>query len=210
MVVVDDHPVVRNGLYDILKKFPFINEVEKADGGKKLLEIIMKRRPDMVTLDIRMPDIDGVDVAKLVKQKFDDKIKILMFTSHMSEQYINQCYEIGVDGYLSKDADTSEIKTAIQTIMKGESYFSDEVKAVLLKKLMQKGKQKETFSEREREILKYLCDGKSNKKIAEILFISENTVNNHRANIMKKANCHNVTELYEFALQNKHIELSKD
>jgi len=206
IVVVDDHPIVRNGLLDILLKFPFIDSVKLADGGKSFLTLMKNHSADLVILDIRMPDMDGVDLAKIVKEKYRN-MAIMIFSSHLSEQYIHQCYEIGVNAYISKDADTGEIKTAIQSIMKGETYFSADVKTVLLKKLMQKGKNKELFSDREKEILKYICEGKANKKIAELLFISDNTVNNHRANIMKKADCHNVTELYEFALLNKLIEI---
>lgn len=206
IVVVDDHPIVRKGLYDILIKFPFIKDVKLVDGGKKFLELMKNHTAHLVILDIRMPDIDGVDLAKIIKEKYSDTA-IMIFSSHLSEQYINQCYEIGVDAYVSKDANTGEIKTAIQKIIQGETYFSADVEKILLKKLMQKGKNKDKFSDREKDILKYICEGKANKKIAEILFISENTVNNHRANIMKKANCHNVRELYEFALQNKLIEM---
>ena len=212
IVITDDHPLVTKSLKDIFETFNNIGQVNIANNGNELLIYMKKKSIDLVVLDIKLPDRDGIELASIIKTTYK-KTKVIVLSSFVSPEYVNQCYELKVEAYLNKSAPTDEINEGIKQVISGETYYCKEVKDILLNNLITRDKnpknqnQKECLSSREIEILKLICKQKNYKQIAEILFISENTVRKHRQNIMQKAGCHSTTELYEYAIKRKLISL---
>jgi len=212
IIIVDDHPVLCSGIKDILKQLPLIGKIQCVNNGESLLNLLQKETIDLVILDIGLPDMDGIELADIIKTKYKNT-KILMLSSFVSPEFILQCYEIGVNAYLSKTANAEEIKRGINCVINGEQYFTSDVNTILLKRLIRKDQYhkflqtNEELSSREIAILKLICHKKNYKQIAEILFISKNTVRKHRQNIMQKTICHNTTDLYEYALKKGIISL---
>ena len=210
IVITDDHPLVTKSLKDIFETFNNIGQVFTANNGDELLIYMKKKSIDLVVLDINLPNRDGIELASIIKTEYK-RTKVIILSSFVSAEYVNQCYELRVEAYINKSAPTAEINEGINYVISGETYYSKEVKDILLNNLITRDKnpknqnQKECLSSREIEILKLICKQKNYKQIAEILFISENTVRKHRQNLMLKTNCHSATDIYEYAMRHKHI-----
>jgi DNA-binding NarL/FixJ family response regulator len=214
VAITDDHHIVGRGLKDIFNKIPTIGHIYFAHDSVSLLKLMKQDKIDLVILDINLPGKDGLEIASVVKAKYK-KTKVVMFSSYVTPEYVYKCYEQNVDGYINKTSNAEEIKEAIKNVIDGEQYFCSDVKNILLKRLIQKDHsqnqhKKDELSSREIEILQLICNKKNYKQIAELLYISENTVRKHRQNLMIKINCHSVTELYEYALKNKIISVPKN
>ena len=208
IIIADDHQLFRNGLKILLNAFPEFDIVGEASNGDEFLRIIKNTNADIALMDINMPEMDGVEATRRGIRISPD-IKIIALSMYGEEEYYYKMVDAGAKGFLLKDSDISEVKEAILTVMKGGSFFSQELLYHVIQKI--KHRENETksanLSKREKEILLKICEGLSNQEIAETLFISKRTVDKHRANLLGKTNSKNTASLILFAIKNKLIEI---
>jgi DNA-binding NarL/FixJ family response regulator len=208
ILLVDDHTLFRNGLKMLLDTLPGYVVTGEASNGKEFLNMIRKDHYDIVFLDIEMPEISGIEAAKQAIE-IDPDLKIITLSMYGDEEYYDQMVEAGAKGFLLKNTNLQEVKTAIDTVMSGGDYFSQELMQNLLRnyKLTKEQKSAESeLSEREIEILLLISEGLSNQEIGDKLFISKRTVEKHRANILDKTNCRNTAGLIMYAIKKQLIE----
>lgn len=211
IVIADDHPLLRQGLCRLLELEDGISVVGQANDGVEALRLVKELLPDLVLLDINMPDLNGLDVARNLRNDFPD-IKLLVFTIHDERIYVNEMIRLGVHGYLLKDAKPRKVVETITKIMDGETVYSTD----LMERVMECYHELEvqygrlqsavTLNElaltaRETEVLRYIVEGLSNKEIAKALFISEKTVKNHVTHILKKLDVDDRTQAAVFAVR---------
>jgi DNA-binding NarL/FixJ family response regulator len=207
ILLVDDHTLFRNGLKMLLGTLPDYEVTGEASNGREFLELIEKHTYDLVFLDIEMPEINGIEAAKRAIELKPD-LKIITLSMYGDEEYYDQMVDAGAKGFLLKNTNLQEVKTAIDTVMNGGNYFSQELMQNLLRnyKTVREAKESEAdLSEREVEILLLICSGLSNQEIGDRLFISKRTVEKHRANIHCKTNCKNTAGLVMYAIKNQLI-----
>jgi DNA-binding NarL/FixJ family response regulator len=200
LLVADDHAILRDGIVSLLGSDPEFQVVCTAANGYEVLELLNKHAVDVCLLDINMPELDGIETVRLIRQrKFDTKI--IMLTTYNDREIISELVHIGVAGYLLKNSDKEELAEAIRKVMKGRHYFSEEVEKVILEGLTEK-KTSEVIplTEREMEVVQLLAREYTNEKIASELHISYRTVETHRKNIMQKTRAHNLAGLIRFAI----------
>lgn len=207
--LVDDHKLFLNGLKLLLSSMPGFSVVGEASNGREFLEVYKAADPDVVLMDIAMPEMDGIQASKIALEN-DPELKIVTLSMYGDQEYYSRMLECGVRGFILKDSDIQEVKLAIQTVADGGNYFSHE----LLRNLILAKKEKETesfdeehLSEREMEVLIEICQGLSNNEIADKLFISKRTVEKHRANILLKSGCKNTASLVVYAIKNHLVEI---
>lgn len=207
IMIVDDHSMIREGLKQLLELDGDMRVVEEASDGVECLEKIGTAKPDVLLLDINMPRMNGLEVfAKLKEKKI--KTKVLVLTVHNEIDYLLKAVEIGINGYLLKDSESSELKKAIVSVVDGENYIQPSLIPSLNAKMIQRDNDKdkiEDLTRRELEVLKLLATGNYNKEIAEELGISERTVKNHVSNIFKKIEVTDRTQAAVFAIRNNLI-----
>lgn len=207
ILLVDDHTLFRNGLKMLLDTLLGYEVTGEASNGKEFLELIAKYDYDIIFLDIEMPEINGIEAAKRAIELKPD-LKIITLSMYGDEEYYDQMVDAGAKGFLLKNTNLQEVKTAIDTVMNGGNYFSQELMQSLLRnyKSIKEVKEPEAeLSEREIEILLLICSGLSNQEIGDKLFISKRTVEKHRANIHYKTNCKNTAGLVMYAIKNQLI-----
>ena len=213
ILLVDDHQIIRDGLRGMIEEQEGYKVVAEASNGDQALDIIKERTDeiDLVILDINMPVMDGIECAKAISEKEYD-VKILALTMLKEDQHIREMLEAGVQGYILKKSGEDELMKAIDQIMKGKHYFSEEATEVVLKQFMNKGKGDSTkgggameLTEREIEVLSLIADEYTNQEIADELFISVRTVDAHRRNLMEKIGAKNTAGLVKYAIQKGHV-----
>ena len=211
IILADDHVLVRQGLKRILEEMPGLEVVGEANDGLELLALLSRRVPDMVILDIFMPNLRGIEAIYEIKKLHRD-IKILILTMHTDKEYLYLALSSGAKGYLLKEDADKELFSAIEKVRQGKTYVSPHFSEEVINDLVQigKGEAKDVFERdpltpREREVLKMIAEGKSSKEIAGALFISVFTVNNHRASIMEKLNLNKATDLVKYAIRKGYI-----
>jgi len=206
VVLADDHALFRKGLRKILEETRDLEVIGEASDGLELLNLLRNLTPDMIILDISMPNLRGIEAIYEIKRIHPDT-KVLMLTMHKDKEYLYQTISAGADGYfLKKDAD-AELFSAIEKIRKGGMYVSpslSEESAGDWEQIRQEFR-KPILTTREREVLNLIAEGKSNKEIAEHLFISVHTVKRHRTNIMDKLNLKKTADLIRYAIQKGYI-----
>ena len=188
VMIVDDHSLIREGLKQLLEFDGSIEVVGEASNGIECLEKIDSVHPEVLLLDINMPEKNGIEVLKEMKEK-ESPIKVLILTVHNELEYLTQAVDIGVDGYILKDSESSELKKAIQSVLEGENYIQPSLIPALNNQLVNRDIEKDKISlltNRELEVLIQVANGMFNKEIATNLNISERTVKNHISNIFKK------------------------
>ncbi|MGR3173943.1 MAG: response regulator [Candidatus Scalindua sp.] len=209
ILLVEDHHIVRQGIKQLLKLHDNYDVVGDAGDGASAIEKTKRLLPDVVILDISIPKINGIEAAKQIRS-IDPNIKIIVLTMYEAKELITKMIDIGVSAYLNKESTDTDLVAAIEATMKGQVFFSPSVSKVLVKKLQNKtrdidipGTNKEIYDEltgREKTILYMVAEGYCSKEIAKHLSISINTVNNHRANIMRKLNIHDAVGLTKYAI----------
>jgi len=208
IIIADDHQLFRNGLKILLNSFPEFEVTGEASNGKEFLELLKTVQADIALMDINMPEMDGIEATRK-GIKINPSVSVIALSMYGEEEYYYKMVDAGAKGFLLKDSDISEVKEAILTVVKGGSYFSQELLYHVIQKI--KHREQETksanLSKREREILAKICEGLSNQEIAEALFISKRTVDKHRANLLGKTNSKNTASLILFAIKNKLIEI---
>lgn len=212
IVLADDHKMFRLGVKKIIDETEDLEVVGEVDDGLQLLSLLKKSTPQMVILDISMPNLRGIEAAREVKIINPD-IKILILTMHKNKEYLYHCLSAGAEGYLLKEDTDTELFSAIETIRQGGIYISPFLSMDVAVDLAQihTGTQRpplERLTVREREVLTLIAEGKSRREIAELLFISVHTVGHHRANIMKKLNFKRSTDLVKYAIEKGYTSAS--
>ncbi len=207
--LVDDHNLFLNGLKLLLSSMPEFIVVGQASNGKEFLNNYKTANPHVVLMDIAMPEMDGIQASKLALEE-DPDLKIVTLSMFGDQEYYSKMLECGVRGFILKDSDIHEVKTAIISVAEGGNYFSHQLlrNLILAKKNM--GTEilgDENLSDREQEVLIEICQGLSNNEIADKLFISKRTVEKHRANILLKSGCKNTASLVVYAIRNHLIEI---
>ncbi|MEW6351803.1 MAG: response regulator transcription factor [Thermodesulfobacteriota bacterium] len=207
VLIAEDHAILRDGLRSLLSSDEDIEIAGEAVDGREAVLCVRNLRPDIVLMDLSMPRLHGVEALREIK-KVAPETKILVLTVHENEEYISATLEAGVNGYLlKKDATHAELLRAIKAISKGRVYLSPAVSEKLVEGYLQgrKGVRPkstwETLTAREREILKLIAEGYRTKEIADFLCISVKTAENHRANLMRKLDLHNVAAVTAFAME---------
>jgi len=203
ILLVDDHTIVTDGLKALLDGDSAYVVKGGAANGQIAIEMLRILKIDLVLMDIDMPVLNGIEATKIIKKEMPEK-KIIMLTMHDEKAMIKMMLDIGADGYLLKNSGKAEIIKAIENVMAGEQYYSDEVTSVLLETKTSKDELGiiSELTDREIQIIKLIADGLSNKEIGEKLFISHRTVDTHRTNFMNKLDLHNVAGIVKFAITN--------
>ena len=206
ILICDDHKIVREGLKQILLQMNEVTFIGEAGAGNEALEMLKVELFDFLLLDISLPDISGLEVLQLAKQRFP-KLKVLMLSMRPQEQYALRSMKLGASGYLTKDTASEELFKAIKAISKGEVYLSSQMASELTqqfvgRKVMQKH---ESLSAREFEIMIMFANGKSPQDIAAALFISPKTVSTYRSRFMEKMEFSQTAELTKYCIENELI-----
>ena len=203
VVLADDHVFVRDGIKSLLENEANIEVVGEATDGVEALKTVEITKPDLLILDIRMPNMTGIEVVEKLRNQ-NNPVKIVMLSMHESEEYVLKSIKAGADGYLLKGSSKEEFLKALNSVSDGGKYFSGDISSILIGQLsnssvsVEKKKSSEedlTITKREKEILQLLLSGKGNKEIAEALEISKRTAEVHRFNLMKKLKVKNLIEL---------------
>ena len=211
IVVVDDHTLFRNGLRTLLDGIEGFSVIGEAPNGVELLELLPGIEPDGILLDIEMPKMNGIVTAEEALKRYPD-LKIITLSMYGDEDYYFKMVSLGVKGFILKNSEIKEVAAAIETVVGGGSYFSQELLFNLVSNLKSTPSSvpedsPEELSQRESEILLHICRGESNSEIADSLFISKRTVDKHRANLLSKTGCRNTAALVMYAIKNNIIEI---
>lgn len=205
IAIADDHQMMIDGIKSLLKQEKNMTVIGEALNGEELLKVIEKKKADVVLMDVRMPVMDGIEATQLITQRFPD-VKVLMLTMYNSREYIEKLIKSGAAGYILKNTGKQELISAIETIYRGEHYYSREVTERFMESFQ---KQKKVYSDipieltgREKDVLKLIAQEFTTQEIADKLFISHHTVETHRKNLISKLNVRNTAGLVKYAIQN--------
>ncbi len=205
ILLADDHAMIRQGLCSLLEKQPNIEIVGAVDDGRKALDLVRELRPDIVVMDISMPNLNGIDAAKKISREFEH-VKIIALSIHSSRRYVGEMLKAGASGYILKECLFDELIDAIRTVCGGGTYLSPKITGVVVDDYVKHlaGDLERAFpalTAREREVLQLLAEGRNTKQIAAGLHVSTKTIESNRRNIMEKLGIHSVAELTKYAVR---------
>jgi DNA-binding NarL/FixJ family response regulator len=206
VLLADDHKLIRAGLRLVVDQQPDLSVVGEADDGRQAVELAKSLKPDVVVMDIGMPNLNGIEAARQIREIRPDAA-VVMLSMHSDEGYVLRAPGAGARAYLLKDSATTDLVQAIRAVAEGKSFFSPAASKVLLQDYMRKLRRSggedsyDLLSPREREVLQLVAEGKSNKEVASLLNLSVYTVETHRARIMQKLNLKGVPELILYAVR---------
>lgn len=208
VLVADDHDIVRYGICSALKSSADVEVIGEASTGRQASDLYDKLKPDVILLDISMPDLNGIEATREIVKKHP-AAHVLILTMHLNEEYLNQVINAGALGYLLKNADIEEMLSGIRMVAKGKQVFSGEIARLMTEKYIRTaqdgydGKSMNTprLTRREKEILQKIAEGKTSQEIADVLFISPRTVDTHRANLIQKLGVKNSAGLVRYAIE---------
>jgi DNA-binding NarL/FixJ family response regulator len=204
ILIVEDHTLLRAGLRALLSQDPEIEVIGDAADGRDAMRKIASVSPHLVLMDLTMPGSNGIETIVEIKKRHPN-VKVLVLTLHKTEEYVHESLKAGADGYILKDASHDELRVAIRSVLNGKTYLSPDISdKVITRYLGGQSKQSsvwETVTQRERQVLKLVAEGHSNKYIAEYLSLSVKTVEKHRSNLMRKLDLHNASALTAFAIE---------
>lgn len=213
VLIVDDHALFREGLHFILDNCEDIIVIGEASDGVEAIEKVRTLKPDIVLLDITMPNLNGIDALMEIKS-FSHKTKAIVLTMHAKEEFVHETLTSGADGYVLKEAASEDLMAAIRSVAKGETYLSPSISSRLITHYIKDGKKiafgdskNEGLTKREKEILRMILQELTTRQIADVLYISIRTVENHRTNMMKKLDIHSQAGLIKYAIQKGLIEV---
>lgn len=201
VLIADDHEILRYGISTFLSSADNIEIVGEASSGEECIELFKEKKPDVCVLDISMPDKDGIETTKAIRE-IDPDVKVLILSMHIDKLLLDKVLEAGINGYLLKDTEKTEILHGIESIAKGQQVFSNPISELITKSYLNGGKTPhDSITSRELEVLQLIVEGYSSKLIADKLDISPRTVDTHRGNIMQKLNIPNAAGLVRYAME---------
>jgi len=204
ILLVDDHAITREGLRSLIEKQPDMEVVGEAQDGRKALELVRELLPDAVIMDITMPNLNGVDAARQIVRQFP-KVKVIALSIHSNRAFVADMLKAGASGYVLKDCTFDELVEAVQTVVDGGVYLSPKIAGVVVSDYVQRlfriaESPLEALTERERQVLQLIGEGKNTKQIALELHVSTKTIEASRHKIMEKLDAHSVAELVKIAV----------
>ena len=211
LYIIDDHKVFRDGLESLLKYEEDIEVIGSAGSVKEFYEKVNDFNPDVTLMDISIGEDSGINATKWLKNQ-DPDAKVLILSMHNEEKYVKMVLEAGADGYLLKDVGTEEMLRAIRTVAGGNNFYSQSISNLIVQRLLNNGPSKKTLvgqklTPREIQVLRLIVDEKSNKEIANHLFISIRTVDSHRRNLLEKLSLKNTAGLVKYAIRNDIVKI---
>jgi len=209
VMLVDDHKLFRKGLRMLIDTLNHFEVAGEASDGVEFLNLLNQNKPDIVMLDIAMPEMDGIEAARQALMKYPD-LKIITLSMFGEQDYYFKMVDAGVKGFLLKNSDFTEVKMALETVAEGGNYFSRELLMNLVNSLKNAPEEMtpdSPLSDREKEIILLICKGMSTQEIADSLCLSKRTVDSHRANILLKTGCRNTASLVVYAIKEKLVEM---
>ena len=212
VLIVDDHPVVRKGLHSCLANHENLKIVGEAGDGAEAILKVKELSPDIVLMDINMPGMDGLTVTEKL-HKDSPQTKVLVLSMHSTRDYVSRIIKAGARGYVLKDAPTDDLVRAIEVVNRGDAFFSPSVARIALNQYVAESDDRDPMSrlsEREREVLVQIAEGKSNKEIAVKLGIGVRTIETHRERTMRKLDIHSVAGLTKFAIAHGMISMDSE
>ena len=209
VLLADDHTLVRAGIRSLLESVPGVEVVEETGDGREALDAIAKHRPDVALIDITMPGLNGLEVAKRIPQE-SPRTRVIVLSMHADPSYVRQALRAGVAGYLLKGAAVSELPLALAAVMRGETYLTPKVSQTVVQELLREGGTEPDplhgLTQRQREILQLIAEGCTTKEIAQRLEVSVKTVETHRQRLMDRLGIRDVPGLVRFAIRAGLIE----
>jgi DNA-binding NarL/FixJ family response regulator len=205
ILLADDHNIVRKGLRGTLEEYEDWNVCGEASNGRDAVRLALELKPDIVVLDLTMPELNGVEATRRIKKSLP-QTEILIFTMHDTEEMILRAFEAGARGFVLKSNDELELVEAIKVISRHKPFFSTAASEALLDNLLRPSLRDSVLTDREREVVQLLAEGKANKEVAAALDISVKTVETHRAAIMRKLEIDTFADLVRYAIRNRLID----
>lgn len=208
LILVDDHQLFREGLQLLLSQLDCIKNVRQAGTAKEFYQLVEAQEPDLVFMDIDLPEIDGIEATETILKQYPE-MRIIALSMYGEEDYYTRMIEAGAKGFLLKNSGIDDVETSIKNVMAGKNYFSQEILSKLLNSINRKNQpvKNTELSEREAEVLYQICKGLSNQEIADLLYISKRTVDKHRENILSKSGTKNTAGLVMYAIKNGVVEV---
>ena len=210
ILIIEDHTLLRAGLRALLSQGDEFEVVGEFDNGRDAVRSVGALAPDIILMDLSMPGMNGIEAITEIKQR-DPAVRILVLTIHRGEEYIQESLRAGANGYVLKDASHDELRVAIRSVLNGKTYLSPDVSSSVVTGYLGKGTERantpwSTLTHREREVLKLVAEGHSNRSIAQFLSLSVKTVEKHRSNVMRKLDLHNAAMLTAYAIEKGLVE----
>ena len=205
VLIADDHTIMRAGLRSLLEKEDQIEVVAEAENGRKAIQLAVKHKPDVVVMDVSMPDLNGIEATSRVLESLPEA-KVIALSMHSDKRFVMGMLRAGAFGYLLKDCASQELASAIVSVASNKKYLSPDIAGVVIEDSLYAGKKEEAsassmLSAREREVLQLIAEGWSTKRISSHLHVSVKTVDTHRRQIMDKLDIHSIAELTKYAIQ---------
>jgi len=205
VVLADDHKIMREGLCSLLRNDPRVEIAGVAEDGRSAVQLVREQKPDVVVMDVAMPDLNGIEAARKIKAEMPE-VRILALSMHSDKRYISNMLQAGASGYLLKDCAFKELVQAIHTVARRQVYLSPSIAALVtedyVRQLMTRdASPASVLSPKEREVLQLMAEGHSTKQIAAMLNLSVKTIETHRQQIMEKLDLHSIAELTKFAVR---------
>jgi len=205
IILADDHKIIREGLRSLLEKQPDMEVIAEAQDGLTAVSLVQKLHPNVVIMDIGMPEMNGIDATTKITADYKN-VQVIALSMHSDRRFVMQMLKAGAAGYLLKDSAFEELVTAIHAVMQKQHYLSQKITDVVVKEYLQNLPKSELdvftiLTTREREVLQLIAEGKSTKQIAAALNVSVKTIETHRQQVMEKLNIHSVAELTKYAIR---------
>jgi DNA-binding NarL/FixJ family response regulator len=205
ILLADDHQIMRDGLRSLIAKQSDMEVVAEAENGRTAIKLTRKLRPDVIVMDINMPDLNGIDASRQIVTEFPDT-KIIVFSMYTDHQFVAGALKAGVSGYLQKDSAFEELERAIRSVISDQTYLSpkiagDVVEGYVKKLMADESAEPASLTDREREVVQLYAEGHTTKQIADRLNLSVKTIETHRRHIMEKLNVSSIAELTKFAIR---------
>lgn len=206
IVIADDHGIVRSGIRLLLERQPDLEVVAEASDGVEARDTVIREQPDLAILDVKMPGLTGLQATREIKAQLPD-VSILILSMHDDERYLFEALKAGASGYVLKSQADTDLLDAIRSVERGEPFLSPAAQQALIRDVLERGAEAESeLTPREEEIVKMVAEANTSREIAEMLHLSEKTVENHRANAMKKLGMRDRVELVRYAIRKGLVE----